>query len=155
MWTETAKKSEMRVMTMESMNKGCVMNRRVDFTINAPVDKIVTVANDVNSFYKIMKKVESAKVVEKLGDICICHIKGGKLSNTDVPREALVACGTKKGEKYTTVVRTSVECDKVGAASGDSVRHFVELSGMVLESTGASSTRVSAMCLVDTAKPLT
>ena len=41
--------------------------RRVDLIINAPVEKVAKIANDVKTTFKIMKTVESVNVIETIG----------------------------------------------------------------------------------------
>jgi hypothetical protein len=93
-WTQTAKKSGVTLFTHNQMNSGTLITRRVDLTINASAEKIAKLSCECNTFFKMMKQVESAKVIKTLGKHCICQVKGKALSANEPKREALVACST-------------------------------------------------------------
>jgi hypothetical protein len=49
----------MRIYTLKKLNKGSLINRRIDFNINASVDKIISVATNPDSLHTVMMKVDS------------------------------------------------------------------------------------------------
>jgi len=138
------------------MNKGSLITRRCDFTINASVEKITKLASDIKHFYKVMKIVDTCTLISTHGDSSIFLVKGKSITGGEIPREALIGSNVRMGSKYTTVVRSSVELDSFSKPSEGFMRQLVFLSGLMLIPTDkAGVTRVHSMCFVDTNKPYT
>jgi len=102
-------------MTIPELNIDSLLIRRADFTINAPIEKVVSIANNIKTFHKIMKNVESVTEVETIGGISVYITRGIKLNNEDILRESLIAWNTKKTDQGISVARTSIELDKAPA----------------------------------------
>ena len=60
------------------------------------MEKVAKFVNDPKTFFKILKNVESATLLETVGTNQIILVKGGKLVPGEPARESLVACHMKK-----------------------------------------------------------
>jgi len=65
-------------------------------------------------------------------DISICSIKGGRLSEKEIPRDSLVACHSRKCGDYFSLVRSSIEMDKAPKITEGHLRNMVSISGMIV-----------------------
>ncbi len=136
------------------MNKGSLISRRCDFTINAPIEKITKIANDPKHFYKIMHLVDNCTLISTHGDSSIFIVKLKPNIKSETPKETLIGSNIRLGTRYTTVVRSSVEMDSYNIPSEGFIRPLVLISGMMLYPSETDGiTRVSSMCYVDTNKP--
>jgi hypothetical protein len=92
--------------------------------------------------------------LDKVKDVCICAIKGGRLTEKETPRDSLVACHSRKCGDYFSLVRSSIEMEKAPKTTEGHLRSLVSISGMIVHPQEQGQVKVSMMCIVDTEKPL-
>ncbi len=151
-WQETCSKEGITFFKRGNFGES-ILIRRADFKIKSSFDKIYQIASDQKKLWEMVTPVESVQHLESFKDICICSLKGSKLSEKEPARDTLVACQARKYGDCFTLVRSSIHMDKALKFVEGHLQAIISLSGMVVYKKEHEDLRVSFMCVVDTEKP--
>jgi hypothetical protein len=151
-WQETCSKDGISFFKRGNFG-GSILIRRADFKIKNSIDKIYQIASDHKSLWELVTPLESVQYLESIKDVCICSLKGSKLSEKEPARDTVVACQAKKYGDCFTLVRSSIQYDKAPKFAEGHLQAIISLSGMVVYKKEAEDVFVSFISVLDTEKP--